>query len=67
MINYIIKKILYAFFVLWGVVTVVFFLFNVLPGDSSRMLMGQRTDLQSVEAIRAELGLNQSLSKRYFK
>jgi len=67
MINYIVRKIVYAFLVLWGVVTVVFFLFNVLPGDSSRMLMGQRTDLQSIEAIRTELGLNQSLTKRYFK
>jgi peptide/nickel transport system permease protein len=48
-------------------VTVIFFLFNILPGDSSRMLMGQRSDLQSLEAIRADLGLDQSLTKRYIK
>ena len=67
MVQYIIKKILYSIVVFLGVVTVIFFLFNILPGDSSRMLMGQRSDLQSLEAIRAELGLDQSFSRRYFK
>jgi len=67
MIQYILKKILYSIVVFLGVVTVIFFLFNILPGDSSRMLMGQRSDLQSLEAIRTELGLNQSFSNRYLK
>jgi len=67
MIQYILKKILYSLVVFLGVVTVIFFLFNVLPGDSSRMLMGQRSDLQSLQAIRSELGLDQSFSSRYLK
>lgn len=67
MIQYILKKILYSVIVFLGVVTVIFFLFNILPGDSSRMLMGQRSDLQSLEAIRIELGLDQSFGNRYFK
>ena len=67
MLQYIIKKIGYSIVVFLGVVTVIFFLFNILPGDSSRMLMGQRSDLQSLQAIRAELGLDQSFSTRYFK
>ena len=67
MIQYILRKILYSFVVFLGVVTVIFFLFNILPGDSSRMLMGQRSDLQSLKAIRIELGLDQSFSSRYFK
>ena len=67
MVQYIIKKVLYSIVVFLGVVTVIFFLFNILPGDSSRMLMGQRSDLQSLEAIRTELGFDQSFSRRYFK
>ena len=67
MIQYILKKIGYSIIVFLGVVTVIFFLFNILPGDSSRMLMGQRSDLQSLQAIRTELGLDQSFSRRYFK
>ena len=67
MIQYIFRKIIYSIVVFLGVVTVIFFLFNILPGDSSRMMMGQRSDLQSLKAIRVELGLDQSFSTRYFK
>ena len=67
MIQYILKKIVYSIVVFLGVITVIFSLFNILPGDSSRMLMGQRSDLQSLEAIRAELGLDQPFSLRYLK
>jgi len=67
----VVKKLLNKFFygllVLWGVVTLVFFLFNVLPGDPARMMLGQRADLKTVEIIRTELGLDQSLSKQYIR
>ena len=51
--------------VLWGVVTLVFFLFNIVPGDPVRMMLGQRADETDVQAIREELGLNQSVFKQY--
>ena len=50
---------------LWGVVTLVFFLFNIVPGDPVRMMLGQRADESDVQAIREELGLNQSVFKQY--
>ncbi|MBO4328588.1 MAG: ABC transporter permease [Bacteroidales bacterium] len=62
---YIIRKLLYGLAVLWGVATLVFFLFNILPGDPAQMMLGQRADKASVDAIREELGLNQSLGKQY--
>ncbi len=62
---YIIRKLLYGLAVLWGVATLVFFLFNILPGDPAQMMLGQRADKESVDAIREELGLNQSLGKQY--
>ncbi len=65
MLNYIILRLLYGILVLWGVVTVVFFLFNILPGDPARMLMGQRTDVSSVEAIKKDLGLDKPLLVQY--
>ena len=43
-----------------GVVVVVFVLFNILPGDPARMTMGQRADVQSLEAVRKEFGLDKS-------
>ena len=63
--SYIIRKLLYGLAVLWGVATLVFFLFNILPGDPAQMMLGQRADKEAVEAIREELGLNQSLGKQY--
>lgn len=41
-----------------GIVVVVFFLFNVLPVDPARLTLGQRADVESVEAINKELGLD---------
>ncbi len=51
--------------VLWGVLTTVFFLFNVLPGDPARLTLGQRTDLATAEAARKELRLDEPLLTRY--
>lgn len=66
MVRYLARRIRYSLFVLWGVVTVVFFLFNVLPGDPARLTMGQRSDLASIENVRKELNLDKPLLTRYF-
>ena len=65
MLSYITRKILYGILVLWGVATLVFFLFTIVPGDPVRMMLGQRADEKDVQAIRHELGLDQSLGKQY--
>jgi peptide/nickel transport system permease protein len=65
MFAYIVRKILYGILVLWGVATLVFFLFTIVPGDPVRMMLGQRADEQDVQAIRHELGLDQSIGKQY--
>ncbi len=65
MLNYILKKIGYGLLVIFGVVTLVFFLFNILPGDPARMMLGQRADEQSVEMIHKDLGLDKPLGIQY--
>jgi peptide/nickel transport system permease protein len=52
------KKFLYGILVAWGVITVVFLLFLVLPGDPARMMAGQRADESTLRNIRKELGLD---------
>jgi len=64
---YFIRKFVYAVLVIWGVVTLVFFLFKVLPGDPARMVTGQRADSLTMEIIRKDLGLNQPLYMQYLK
>lgn len=65
MIRYIIKRLGYGILVLFGVVVVVFFLFNVLPGDPAKMMLGQRSDAASAEAIRHDLGIDKSLTTQF--
>lgn len=64
-IGYILRKLGYALSVLWGLVTLVFVLFNALPGDPARLTMGQRTDIASIENVRKELNLDKPLATRY--
>lgn len=46
-------------------VSLVFFLFNVLPADPARLTLGQRSDLSSLENVRKELYLDKSIGQRY--
>lgn len=59
------KRIRYSILVLLGVVTLVFFLFNVLPGDPARLVMGQRADAASIENARRDMNLDKPLFTRY--
>lgn len=65
MAKYILKKIGYGVLVIFGVVTLVFFLFNILPGDPARMMLGQRADEESIKIIHRDLGLDKPLSIQY--
>lgn len=64
--RYFFRKLMYALSVLWGVVTLVFVLFNVLPDDPARLTLGQRSDLASIENVRKELNLDKPVTTRYF-
>lgn len=56
---------MYGFLVLLGVVSLVFFIFNILPGDPARMMLGQRADQAAIDEIRAELGMDRSIFYQY--
>ncbi|MEO6520397.1 MAG: ABC transporter permease [Mucilaginibacter sp.] len=65
MISYALRKLGYGLAVMLGVVGVVFFLFNVLPVDPARMTQGQRADVQSLQAVRKEFGLDKSIPVQF--
>lgn len=67
MLRYLTKKILYSILIIWGVVTLIFLLFNLVPGDPARMMMGQRTDSASIAAVRKDLGLDKPVYVQYLK
>src|SRR6202051_151153 len=65
MIRYLIHKLFYGLAVMLGIVVVVFFLFNILPVDPARMTQGQRADVQSLQAVRKEFGLDKSIPVQF--
>ena len=66
MFSYILNKIFYGLLTLFGVVTVIFFLFNILPGDPARMMLDQREDSEQLQNIRKKYGFDQPISTQYF-
>lgn len=65
MARYILRKLIYGLLVLWGVVSLVFLIFSINPGDPARMLLGQRVDEESLAAVNRELGLDLPKSQQY--
>ena len=58
-------KILNIFFTLFGVVTVVFFLFQVLPGDPARMMMDQNENEEQLKIINKKYGFDLPVYSQY--
>ncbi len=67
MLSFIIKRLFNGILVIFGVVSLVFILFAILPADPARMVLGQRSDEQSLEMVRKDLGLDQPVFKQYTK
>ena len=65
MISYLLNKTLYALLTLFGVVTVIFFLFNILPGDPAQMMLGQNEDSEQLALVKAKYGFDKPISTQY--
>jgi peptide/nickel transport system permease protein len=65
MLAFTIRKFLYSILIIFGVMTIIFLVMNLLP-DPARMMQGQRADLATQSAIRHELGLDLPVWERYF-
>ena len=51
--------------VMWGVVTLVFFLLRAAPGDPARLLLGPTATPEQVETERRKLGLDRPVAAQY--
>ena len=58
MIKSAISKLFYAFITLIGVVSLVFFLFNVMPGDPAQMMLGQNESRDQLVLVKKKYGFN---------
>ena len=58
-------KLFNILFTLYGVVTVIFFLFQILPGDPARMMMDQNEDAEQLKIIQKKYGFDQPILNQY--
>lgn len=66
MAKYILYKFAYALLTIFGVATVIFFLFTILPGDPAQMMLGQNQSEQQLQNVRKKYGFDKPISTQYF-
>lgn len=67
MTGYILQKMGYALLTLFGVVTVIFLLFTILPGDPARMMLGQNETAEQLAVVKKKYGFDQPVSVQYVR
>ena len=65
MINFLLKRVSYAFLILIGITFITFILTYIIPADPVRMLAGRSATPETVESIRHQLGLDKPLIIQY--
>lgn len=67
MLNYTIRRILLTFPTMLAVVTLVFFLVRVAPGDPAMAILGSHASQETLDALRKEMGLDVPIWLQYLK
>jgi ABC-type dipeptide/oligopeptide/nickel transport system permease component len=65
MLKFIFKRFLLAIPTLLAVLTIVFVIARVIPGDPAIVILGDSASREALDNLRQRLGLNQPLSKQY--
>lgn len=65
MSRYILRRLALLVFVVFGVVTVVFLIVHLIPGDPVEIMLGEQAQAVDKEALRHELGLDKPILIQY--
>ncbi len=65
MVSKLFYKLFYAFLTLLGVVSLVFFLFSVLPGDPAQMMLGQNESSEQLAMVKKKYGFDLPVYRQY--
>ena len=65
MLNYTIRRLLMLIPVLLGMTMIVFSIIHAIPGDPAEVILGEKASVESKEALRKELKLDQPLYVQY--
>lgn len=66
MTAFVLKRLGFAAITLFAVLTIVFFIVRVLPGDPALAILGDQASQSALEALRIRLGLDVPLYQQYF-
>ncbi|MFQ6241828.1 ABC transporter permease [Sinorhizobium meliloti] len=67
MIGYVIRRLLLAIPTLLAMLTMVFILVRLVPGDAAVAMLGDRASAQTLQNLRAQLGLDQPIPVQYVR
>lgn len=65
--KYIMRRLLLLIPVILGATFLVFTIMHFTPGDAAQLILGERAPVEEVEALREEMGLNDSLPVQYIR
>ena len=64
---YVLRRLLSSLLLVWGVLTVTFFVVDLAPGDPVDLWVGPETTIEDVERLRQAYGLDQPAPVRYVR
>ena len=64
-VKFLLRRTLQAVFVVWGVVTIMFGLRAVSPGDPATLMLGEGATAETIARVRAQEGLDQPIYVQY--
>ncbi len=65
--TYLARRLVLFLFNVWLAVTLVFFIFRLVPGDPAQLIAGELAPEEVVQSIRRQLGLDQPLYVQYLR
>jgi len=63
--TFLIRRLAFAVVTLFAVLTLVFVLVRIVPGDPAQLILGDQASREAIDALRQRLGLDLPLSKQY--
>src|SRR5215217_6039850 len=67
MTRYVLRRLILALPVLLGIMTAVFIMLKLIPGDPALALAGEKASVEQIARVREEFGLNEPLPAQYLK
>src|SRR5262252_172190 len=65
MTAFVVRRLAFACVTLFAVLTLVFVLVRIVPGDPAQLILGDQASREAIDALRHRLGLDLPLSEQY--